>query len=281
MIVHNGNVVVNNGRWIIPTKPPEPDPYNPLNLPPYTIRLKYKDGITPSFTKGTGIQLSSSPNIWDLTYNKPNWGYILDMHSNLLEVLGANTTGVNDMECMFYGCSSLTSVSIFDTSMVTNMANMFGGHLHATVPITNVPLFDTSNVTDMHMMFANCSNLVSVPLFNTSKVTDMSWMFSACRSITSVPLFDTSNVTNMYTAFNYCISLKYVPLLNTSKVTNMEDAFRECHNVESGALALYNQASSQTNPPSNHAACFYDCGDYTISGSAELAQIPSGWKTVY
>ena len=50
-----------------------------------------------------------------------------------------------------------------------------------------------------------------------------------------------------------------------------------CLNVQSGALALYQQASSQTNPPSSHNNTFYNCGKFTTTGAAELAQIPSDW----
>lgn len=41
------------------------DPLNPLNLPPYTIRLLYKDNVTPSFSKGTGAaELAQIPSSW-------------------------------------------------------------------------------------------------------------------------------------------------------------------------------------------------------------------------
>ena len=76
------------------------DPYNPLNLPPYTIRLKYEEGTTPTFSKGTAVQVSQTPNIWDLTYNNTDWTQLLYQHASvhskasLIEVLGANTTNV-------------------------------------------------------------------------------------------------------------------------------------------------------------------------------------------
>ena len=171
-------------------------------LPPYTLRLKYKDGVTPSFSKGTGVQVSSSPNIWDLTYENSGWSNLLSGHSDLLEVLGVNISNLTGAYSMFNGCTSLTSV----------------------------PLFDTSNVKYMYDMFNNCT------------------------SLTTVPLFDTSNAINM------------------------NRMFYNCSNVESGALALYQQASSQTNPPTNHWAAFRNCGSNTTTGSAELAQIPSDWK---
>ena len=42
-------------------------------LPDNTIRLLYKDGVTPTFAKGTATQVSQSPNVWDLTYNNTYW----------------------------------------------------------------------------------------------------------------------------------------------------------------------------------------------------------------
>jgi hypothetical protein len=74
-----------------------------------------------------------------------------------------------------------------------------------------------------------------------------------------------------------CNSLKTIPLFNTASVTNMNSFAKWCYYVESGALALYQQASSQTNPPSDYTDCFTNCGANTTTGAAELAQIPSSW----
>lgn len=244
-----GNTFVNFGGtyltdWV--------DPYNPLDLPAYTIRLKFTDGWVPSFRiDGVGgRQVSQNPNIWDITYNNTNWARLLSDQTNLLEVLGANTTGVTYMRDMFAWCTSLTSVNIFNTS----------------------------NVTDMYQMFEHCTVLNSVPLFNTNKVTTMRMMFYECTSLTTAPLFDTSNVTTMEYMFYTCENLTNVPLFETNKVTNMSNMFAGCYNVQSGALALYQQASTQATPPSQHTRTFYFCGSDTQTGAAELAQIPSDWK---
>ena len=129
---------------------------------------------------------------------------------------------------MFYKCSNLTSVPLFDTSNATTMNNMF-----AQTKITSVPLFDTSNVTDMSSMFSSCRELTSVPLFDTSNVTDMNSMFSYCVKLTSVPLFDTSNVTSMNSMFSDCEKLTSVPLFDTSNVTGMGGLFKKCINLTS------------------------------------------------
>ena len=179
----------------------EPGPTPPI-LPPYTIRLKYKQGTTPTFWKGTGVIVDESNNIWDLTYENSNWTNLLTRKSDLLEVIDGNTSNVTNMESMFDSCTSLTSVS----------------------------LLDTSNVTNMNLMFLNCFSLTTVPLFDTSSVT---------------------------------------------KISNM---LYNCVKVQSGALALYTQASTQATPPTYHDNTFRECGINTETGAAELAQIPDDWK---
>lgn len=69
-----------------------------------------------------------------------------------------------------------------------------------------------------------------------------------------------------------------IPLFDTTALTNVTNMFYECYKVEGGALALYQQMSTQTNVPDSHRGCFKDCGSDTQTGSAELAQIPNGWK---
>jgi len=228
------------------------DPYNPLNLPPNTIRVRTSDGNAPTKSNGTSYGtatlVTGTSDVYDVYKSGTSFDSLLLYSTNVVEVLGANTTGITDMTNMFSNCSNLTSIALFDTSSVTRMGSMFN----------------------------TCSSLTSVPLFDTSKVTNMNSMFVSCSSLTSVPLFDTSKVTNMYQMFQGCTHLTTVPLFNTSKVTNMSYAFRYCYKVESGALALYQQASSQTNVPT-HTYTFIYCGRDTVSGAAELAQIPTSW----
>ena len=115
-------------------------------------------------------------------------------------------------------------------------------------------IWDIYNSTSSwgYLLFMN-TNLESIIAANTTGVTDMSGMCNGCTNLTNVPLFDTSSVTNMGNMFN------------------------NCYNVASGALALYQQASTQATPPTNHNNTFKGCGIYTTTGSAELAQIPASW----
>lgn len=184
----------------------EDDPYNPLNLPANTVRVRTSDGNVPVkgtyATYQTATLVEGTSDVYDVYKSGTSFEYLLYGSNNITEVLGANTKGIINMKYMFDSCNALTTVA----------------------------LFDTRSVTDMRYMFYKCSALTSVPLFDTSSLVVMDYMFA------------------------------------------------DCLNVESGALALYNQASTQTTPPDSHTYTFGNCGSNTVTGAAELAQIPSDWK---
>lgn len=258
--------------------PSGPDPYNPLGLPQYTIRLKFNDGVTPSFSKGTATQVSSSPNVWDLsTANETrpeDWSDLVRQQSDLLAVLGANSTNVAYASRMFDHCIYLTDIALFDTRSVTTAYSMF----QFCYRLPTVPQFDFSSVGRMDSMFQNDAALTSVPLFDTRSCISFQYMFQHCTHLTSVPQFNTSNATTLQRMLDHCTSLTAIPLFDTSSVTNMEGMCYETTSVASGALSLYQQASTKTPSVSNHDYTFHNCGSNTTSGATELAQIPSNWK---
>ncbi len=222
LLIGGRGLFVNGGRLSVIDSAPEP-PLPPL--PSYTIRLKFTEGVTPTFSKGTSVQVSSSPNIWDLTYENTDWYGLVENQTDLLEVIDGNT----------------------------------------------------SSVTSMASLFNSCSNLTSVALFDTSSVTEMGGMFYHCSGLTSIPLFDMSNVTSIMHLCVNCISLTFIPLFDTSSVVECDWAFSDCINVQTGALALYNQLSSQ-GTVMYHDGTFRNCGSNTTTGAAELAQISGDWK---
>ena len=159
----------------------------------------------------------------------PDASYMFAYFRNLGKIDFGNcfdTSNVTDMNDMFYGCSSLTSLNLtgFDTSNVTNMAYMFSGCSNLTS--LNLTGFDTSNVTNMAYMFSGCSSLVSLDLtsFNTSNVVTAEYMFAWCRNLTSLDLssFDSSSPSVVYDIFSGC-----------GRLTNLK-----CYN--SKILELYN-----------------------------------------
>lgn len=257
---------------------------------PFSLLLEYEEGVDPGFgvyphTRGFGVQVSESPNVWQFTLADPDWSYVkigelstthlLPSPRSIVRVIGGNTTGVTNMEGLFYDCENLVDVALFDTSTVTNMQSMF----YTCKKLTTIPAFDTRNVTKFGSflgMYHSISSLTSVPLLNTSSATDTGQMFEGCTKLTSVPLFDLSNVTEMSGMFSDCVSLTSIPDFDISSVTNMKWAFRWCYKVESGALSLYQKASSLPQTVL-HSETFKECGKDTVTGAAELAQIPTTW----
>ena len=136
------------------------------------------------------------------------------------------------LHSMFYSCSELTTIPLFDTSNVTNVEYMFRDCHNLII----VPLFNTSNVIYMDCMFYSCSELTTIPLFDTSNVANMSDMFAYCPKLITIPQFNTSNVTNMNTMFYNCTSLTSVPLFNTSNVVYMMNMFNRCSNLTTAPL---------------------------------------------
>lgn len=255
---------------------------NPLNLPPFTLRVQYAPGKTPVIPVNNGAtvtQVSADPNIWDVTREHdenyfPYWGWLFAHDLDLVAVLGANSSGITNMHHLFHDCSNLQSVAFFDTSLVTDMHNMFSLNLS----LREIPWFNTHNVVTMRDMFVEATSFEHCPVLDTSRVTSMSGMFSY-TAIQEAPALNTSSAEDMIGMFQGCESLKHVPLYSTASCTDMRAMFFMCKNVEGGALALYTQASTQAVPPTYYRGAFYQCGSDTPTGAAELAQIPYDWRT--
>lgn len=121
---HNGSIITDiGGKWLSHSTT---DPYNPLNLPPNTVRVRTSDGNPPVKDEGcasydSATLVTGTTDIYDVYKSGSDFSHLLFASSNLVEVLGANTSNVTNMDNMFSYCLSLAKVSLFDTSKVTNM----------------------------------------------------------------------------------------------------------------------------------------------------------------
>lgn len=269
---------ISTGKWLKKAV----DPYNPLGLPDGVMRFEATTGWTPSGYDTSSLeftQVSSSPNIWDMKVLKGN-GINNGASGSMTKVLGFNATGLTNYSSGLdsrISASKLTLIECGPMYLPGYNGTTNGGLFNDCSSLTSVGNLYMPDATIMENMFRDCTSLSSVALFDTSSVTNMDYMFQGCSSLTSIPLFDTSSVTSMEYICYSCSALTSVPLFDTSNVTNMTLAFCNCTNVQSGALALYQQASTQTTPPSQHFNTFENCGSNTVTGAAELAQIPSSW----
>lgn len=270
----------------------EADPYNPLNLPANTIRVRYSNGKVPSSTNPNITITRNYPyNEYDITYNNNNWQGLFSNNNMIAtatkgyitDVLGANTTNVTAFggddaqgnKGCFESCTALSSVQIFDTSNAVDFGRMFT----ICSKLNNVPLFDMSNASSTRYMFYNCTSMSSAPEFDISNVENLHGMFEQTK-LTAIPEYDLSNAKNISYICRMCYSLKDVPLFkNTNSLVSSYDAFGSCSAVSGGISALYTQlAACQSLVNGNHNGTFKNCGTGTNQGAAELANIPSDWK---
>jgi hypothetical protein len=145
------------------------------------------------------------------------------------------TTGVTSFLRTWYGCNSLTSF----------------------------PLIDTSSGTNFNSAWLNCSSLTSFPAIATSSGTDFSYAWNGCSSLTSFPLIDTSNGTEFFQSWFNCSSLTSFPSIDTSNGTEFYRAWRSCTSLTTFPANFFD---TWTGTPANN--CFVGAWDGCISLTA-------------
>ena len=292
MLKKNGKIWTFDGKWLKTYV----DPYNPLNLPAGTMRVRTSDGNPPNQGSWAfdgydhAVLVEGTADVYDIWKDDHTMDQLATDCDNIVECLGANTAGQDDLVHLLARCPNLEHTCLFDTSSATNLAEMYykcpklvsvplydtsnatnlAGFLRECSTLTEVPQFDTSSAVNMSGMFEDCRALTYIPDLNTSNATNMEHMFRECRSLAALPNIDTSNVESIYAICYNCFALKNIPLWDTSKMWNVGWAFAACGAVQSGAYDLYVRMSTQTAPPSYHERTFFNCGD---SGN-----IPADWK---
>ena len=218
----------------------------PANLTSIKFVASVPSGYTQIGTLSTGLPVYQGTTATDIAF------------------VGKKIFAPENSSQLFYNLSKLTTLdmSVFDTSIVTNMNNMFRNC--SALKSLDLSYFNTSNVTDMGLMFCNCSALTSLDLsnFNTSNVTDMGYMFRNCSALTSLDVsgFNTSNVTDMSYMFDSCLALTSLDVsgFNTTNVTIMDSMFRYCLSLTSLDVSGFN-----TSIVTNMNGMFGDCSALT------------------
>lgn len=258
------------------------DIINALGLPPYTIRVRYPEGVDPrnisaTTRRGTWTQVSAVPNIWDRTWVDPDWSYLFDHDRQVIEVIDANTTGVTNMDYMFYFTSTLDAGNFsrtvnFDTSAVTTVEEMYG-LVQCNQPL---PHYDLHNVTNFTAFIEGAK--FTRARVNVSSATNLLNAF-ADTPITSLVFEGSSaNVTSIQGMCSGCAYLTNMPTFTSvSNIKKANTAFLRCFNVASGIYRMYSRLANLSPVPS-HQQTFTGCGYLSPTGSQELANIPSDWK---
>lgn len=273
-----------------------------LNAPDNVLIFEFENGsYDPSSTSGllsgaVWTHLSSAPNVWmwdaravqevnwkGAFYQAYNWnpstgGYVKIIAAGALTIPEFLGEQLSPYRGMFRECLAFTDVCALSFPNVTFSPQLFNGCKYINLAGLSVP-----NTTSLNSAFKpgsgnQYSYFTNVgPIVTTSALTDVEQMFYRATGLTETPYFETSGVVNMKSFFYSNTSLKTISLFHTDSVTNIDTAFSGCSAVEGGALALYNQMSTQASVPNSHTRTFFNCGGNTVTGKAELAQIPTSW----
>ena len=182
------------------------------------------------------------------------WFYNMNKLTNITGIGYLHTGIVDNMESMFNGCSSLTSIDVsgFDVSSVTTFAYMFNNCAKVTGGF-DTEEWENSVATDMSYMFAGCTNLYGVSFaseggsvggmpnyfsnLSTANVTKMDGMFSGCSGLKNLNLvgFNLSKKPSTTNFLNGCSSLEWMHIpanmgnLNASACAGVGTASNPCY----------------------------------------------------
>ena len=184
----------------------------------------------------------------------------------IYKVVKFDTSKAENMEFVFSGCSSLTSIPLIDTSKVKRTRGMFSG----CSSLTSIPLLDISKVTDIRNMFYGCSSLTTIPQLNTSSALTMSNMFYGCSSLTTIPQLNTSKNASMFCMFYNCQSLTTIPPIDTSNVADMTQSFNGCSSLTSIPLL---DTSNVVLMGYTYDGCFGGCSSLTNVGGFKKLKV--------
>ena len=198
-------------------------------------------------------QLKKVLKLGNLSYSGSAYGMFSgDSNLEIIDLEGFDTSEITNMANMFAGIKAdILDVSKFDTRNVRNMAGMFDGAINLTN--LDISKFSTDKVTDMTLMFANLTKLeqLNVSKFNTNNVASMAGMFEGVSNLTNLDIsnFNTDKVTDMALMFAGMTKLEQLNLSNfsTNGVSITTGMFEGASNLKNLKLGLTSQLNTDMN----------------------------------
>nr|WP_259685912.1 BspA family leucine-rich repeat surface protein [Lactococcus cremoris] len=191
-------------------------------------------------------QLKKVLKLGNLSYSGSAYGMFSgDSNLEIIDLEGFDTSEITNMANMFAGIKAdILDVSKFDTRNVRNMAGMFDGAINLTN--LDISKFSTDKVTDMTLMFANLTKLeqLNVSKFNTNNVASMAGMFEGVSNLTNLDIsnFNTDKVTDMVLMFAGMTNLEQLDVsnFNTNNTASMAGMFEGVSNLTNLDISNFN-----------------------------------------
>ena len=243
-----------------------------------------------NLTFGTGADASTMFSVYES--NGDNSGNSSSLTSIVCEDIDASASNIS-LAYMFYRCVSLTSLDVntWDTSGVVDMQAMFYDTRGLTSAIVGLNSFDTSNVTNFNFVMGQESlsnggpfgggfvyNLSNWRLTSATNVTEM---FKNNRMISSINVsnWDVGSVTNfdsMFETLDYCSIISGLHTWDVSSGLNFTQMFQN-HKVNTNIdVSGWNMSSA-----TNVTQMLYDCDMFSSSLAGwDISSVESGLDTL-
>ena len=248
---------------------------DPLSKPidPWTFRFKFLD---PEAIDPTVNHIGQETIVWKAV-SKP------------LGVYDATVPRANSQNRFGVGTTALPISIPLDYSIIGTLVDIIGANtLNEGAPIQSDNTFNSCTA------IRNCDFAWEEPsedVGGSQKDYGHTYCFAYCTNLIVPPRYERAFSTLTET-YRECTSLKTVPIIplnapfkpsSTMIFPNLKNTFNGCTGVESGALSYYNYIQdymTENGVPATkipHTSTFYDCGSGTVTGAADLAQIPTSW----
>lgn len=213
------------------------------------------DNIGTGGTWEKKTEFSFTGNIWDWTSDNNSWSKSFQqaiISANPTHVIAGNFSGTS-LERIFQASGGIKT-------FVCNIVN--------------------GTAIDFTRAFDGCDKLEKVIITGSlsNRSSSLWYAFANCYKLTAFDISDISNGVSIWNhTFTGCRGLSTIPELNLySGITDVRGMCENMYNVAGGALDLYNELN-QISGLTQYANCFTNCGRDTVTGAAELAQIPTAW----
>jgi|TARA_B110000881_G_C18606017_1_gene540100 surface protein len=243
-----------------------------------------------NLTFGPGADASTMFSIYQS--NGDSSGNSSSLTSIVCEDIDASASNIS-LAYMFYRCISLTSldVSTWDTSGVVDMQAMFYDTRGLTSAIVGLNSFDTSNVTNFNFVMGQeaLSNggpfgggfIYNLSNWRLTSATNVTQMFKNNRMISSLNAsnWDVGSVTNfdsMFETLDYCVTISGLHTWDVSSGVNFTQMFQN-HKINTNIdVSGWNMSSA-----TNVTQMLYDCDMFNSSLAGwDISSVESGLDTL-
>lgn len=239
------------------------DPYNPADLPAYSVRVKFAEGKSPvqhyiddpdadpwvwprpQIPDPAWHQtcIDEENNIWDIKYENSNWTNVFNGgnyskvgvtdDSSILEIISGNLAGVTNIEGFLTDQKYTTKVIFNAKDAIYSRQNPYSSQYFlqrmTRLEELHVDLSSLSSLPEYWGNNVEANNLQTVEM-KISSMTSIESKFQS-MAVRTVILHDAKVLTNARDAFRSCNNLSTVIIHDMHNLDDARNMFEQCQSL--------------------------------------------------